>query len=81
MLNSARPSSSTCLVETMARTIGSTNLSLRGVVTNRSRDLTALFYGRPVIPGVICGARVRFRGRAGDPARLSGHDQLAYELL
>ena len=44
-------------------------------------DLTALFYGRSHIPGVICGSRVRLRGvvgiRHGRPVMINP----AYELL
>ena len=34
-------------------------------VSDSTGDLTALFYGRSHIPGVVCGARVRFRGPWG----------------
>ena len=34
-------------------------------VSDSTGDLTALFYGRSHIPGVVCGARVRFRGPVG----------------
>ena len=43
--------------------------------------LTALFYGRSHIPGIVCGARVRFRGavgiKDGGPVMINP----AYELL
>ncbi len=43
--------------------------------------LTALFYGRSHIPGIVCGARVRFRGavgiKNGQPVMINP----AYELL
>ena len=44
--------------------------------------LTALFYGRSHIPGIVCGARVRFHGSVG----IKGGGQPvmtnpAYELL
>jgi hypothetical protein len=41
-----------------------------------------MFYGRSHIPGIICGARVRFRGSVG--IRADGHPIMinpAYELL
>jgi amino acid transporter len=44
--------------------------------------LTALFYGRSHIPGIVCGARVRFRGSVG--IRAGGQPVMtnpAYELL
>src|SRR6202035_3612606 len=34
-------------------------------ISDSTGDLTALFYGRSHIPGVICAARVRFRGPVG----------------
>jgi amino acid transporter len=34
-------------------------------VGDQTGDITALFYGRSHIPGVVCGARVRMSGRAG----------------
>jgi amino acid transporter len=44
-------------------------------------NLTAMFYGRSHIPGLICGARVRFQGsvgiRNGQPVMINP----AYELL
>jgi RecG-like helicase len=50
-------------------------------VADSTGDLTALFYGRSHIPGIICGARVRFRGqvgiRNGGPVMINP----AYELL
>ena len=50
-------------------------------VSDSTGDLTALFYGRSHIPGVVCGARVRFRGpvglREGGPVMINP----AYELL
>jgi hypothetical protein len=44
--------------------------------------LTAMFYGRSHIPGIVCGARVRFRGSVG--IRADGQPVMtnpAYELL
>ena len=34
-------------------------------ISDSTGSLTAMFYGRSHIPGVICGARVRFTGSAG----------------
>jgi RecG-like helicase len=50
-------------------------------VADSSGNLTALFYGRSHIPGVVCGARVRFRGPVG--LREEGPVMInpAYELL
>ena len=50
-------------------------------VSDSTGDLTALFYGRSHIPGVVCGARVRFRGPVG--LRQEGPVMInpAYELL
>jgi len=50
-------------------------------ISDATGDLTALFYGRSHIPGVICGSRVRFRGAVGIR---NGHAVMinpAYELL
>jgi amino acid transporter len=50
-------------------------------ISDTTGDLTALFYGRSHIPGIICGSRVRFRGavgiRDGRPVMINP----AYELL
>jgi hypothetical protein len=50
-------------------------------ISDSTGDLTALFYGRSHIPGIICGSRVRFRGSVG--IRESGPIMInpAYELL
>jgi len=50
-------------------------------ISDSTGDLTALFYGRSHIPGIICGSRVRFRGSVG--IRESGPVMInpAYELL
>jgi hypothetical protein len=37
------------------------NSVLAAEISDSTGDLTALFYGRSHIPGLICGARVRFR--------------------
>ena len=38
-------------------------------IADSTGDLTALFYGRSHIPGIDCGARVRFRGPVGTARR------------
>jgi len=43
--------------------------------------LTALFYGRSHIPGIVCGARVRFRGAVGIKNDQPVMTNPAYELL
>ena len=50
-------------------------------ISDSTGDLTALFYGRSHIPGIICGSRVRFRGSVG--LRPTGPVMInpAYELL
>ncbi|MEP7022489.1 MAG: hypothetical protein ABJB47_01485 [Actinomycetota bacterium] len=50
-------------------------------IADSTGELTALFYGRSHIPGLDCGARVRFRGRVGlrDGAPIMINP--AYELL
>ena len=50
-------------------------------IADSTGDLTALFYGRSRIPGLMCGSRVRFRGaigiKDGSPVMINP----AYELL
>jgi amino acid transporter len=57
------------------------NSVLAAEIADSTGNLTALFYGRSHIPGIICGARVRFRGpvgiRNGGPVMINP----AYELL
>jgi hypothetical protein len=50
-------------------------------IADSTGDLTALFYGRSHIPGIICGSKVRFRGPVG--VRETGPVMInpAYELL
>jgi amino acid transporter len=51
-------------------------------ISDGTGELTAMFYGRSHIPGIVCGARVRFRGSVG--IRADGHPVMinpAYELL
>jgi amino acid transporter len=43
--------------------------------------LTAMFYGRSHIPGIVCGARVRFRGAVGIKNGQPVMTNPAYELL
>jgi len=50
-------------------------------INDTTGNLTALFYGRSHIPGLICGARVRFSGSVG---LKGGHPVMinpAYELV
>jgi amino acid transporter len=57
------------------------NSVLVAEISDSTGDLTAMFYGRSKIPGLICGSRVRFRGsvgfRDGSPVMVNP----AYELL
>ena len=57
------------------------NSVLAAEIADSTGNLTALFYGRSHIPGIICGARIRFRGpvgiRDGGPVMINP----AYELL
>ena len=50
-------------------------------INDSTGNMTAMFYGRSHIPGVICGARVRFTGsariRGGQPVMINP----AYELV
>ena len=51
-------------------------------ISDGTGELTALFYGRSHIPGIVCSARVRFKGSVGIKA--DGHPVMinpAYELL
>ena len=50
-------------------------------ISDGTGTLTALFYGRSHIPGIVCGARVRFKGTVGIK---DGHPVMtnpAYELI
>jgi hypothetical protein len=57
------------------------NTVLAAEIADSTGQLTALFYGRSHIAGMVCGARVRFRGqvgmRQGGPVMINP----AYELL
>ena len=51
-------------------------------ISDGTGQLTALFYGRSHIPGIVCGARIRFRGSVG--LKADGRPVMtnpAYELL
>ena len=51
-------------------------------ISDGTGELTALFYGRSHIPGIVCSARVRFKGSVG--IKPDGHRVMinpAYELL
>jgi amino acid transporter len=57
------------------------NSVLMAEISDSTGDLTAMFYGRSKIPGLMCGSKVRFRGtvgfREGAPVMVNP----AYELL
>jgi amino acid transporter len=57
------------------------NSVLVAEIADSTGDLTAMFYGRSKIPGLMCGSKVRFRGsvgfREGAPVMVNP----AYELL
>jgi hypothetical protein len=57
------------------------NSVLAAEIADSTGELTALFYGRSRIPGLICGARVRFRGTVGIRAGLPFMVNPTYELL
>jgi hypothetical protein len=50
-------------------------------ISDSTGDLTALFYGRSRIVGLICGSRVRFRGPAGIKRGAPVMVNPAYELI
>jgi hypothetical protein len=50
-------------------------------ISDSTGDLTALFYGRSKIPGLMCGSRVRFRGPVGIKNGAPVMVNPAYELL
>jgi hypothetical protein len=50
-------------------------------ISDSTGDLTALFYGRSNIPGLMCGSRVRFRGPVGIKNGAPVMVNPAYELL
>ena len=57
------------------------NSVLAAEICDSTGDLTALFYGRSNIPGVMCGSRVRFRGTVGMKNGAPVMINPAYELL
>jgi RecG-like helicase len=57
------------------------NTVLAAEIADPTGQLTALFYGRSHIPGVVCGARIRFRGRVGFRHGAAVMINPAYELL
>jgi len=50
-------------------------------ISDHSGNLTAMFYGRSYIPGLVCGARVRLTGSAGQRDGRPVLINPAYELL
>jgi amino acid transporter len=50
-------------------------------LSDSTGDLTALFYGRSKIAGMMCGARVRLRGQVGIKEGLPVMVNPAYELI
>jgi len=50
-------------------------------ISDSTGDLTALFYGRSKIAGMMCGSRVRLRGQAGLKEGLPVMVNPAYELI
>ena len=50
-------------------------------IADSTGDLTALFYGRSRIPGLMCGARIRFRGPVGIKGGAPVMVNPAYELI
>jgi amino acid transporter len=57
------------------------NSVLAAEIADSTGDLTALFYGRSRIPGLMCGSRVRFRGTVGMKDGAPVMINPAYELL
>ena len=50
-------------------------------ICDSTGDLTALFYGRSRITGLMCGSRVRFRGQVGIKGGAPVMVNPAYELI
>ena len=50
-------------------------------ISDSTGDLTALFYGRSRIAGLMCGSRVRFKGPAGITHGAPVMVNPAYELI
>jgi hypothetical protein len=57
------------------------NSVLAAEIADSTGDLTALFYGRSNIPGLMCGSRVRFRGTVGIKDGAPVMINPAYELM
>ena len=57
------------------------NSVLAAEIADSTGDLTALFYGRSHISGLMCGSRVRFRGTVGIKDGAPVMINPAYELL
>jgi amino acid transporter len=57
------------------------NSVLVAEISDATGDLAAMFYGRQAIPGLICGARVRFRGAVGIKDGKPVMVNPAYELI
>jgi hypothetical protein len=57
------------------------NSVLVAEISDATGDLAAMFYGRQAIPGLICGARVRFRGAVGIKGGKPVMVNPAYELI
>jgi amino acid transporter len=57
------------------------NSVLAAEISDGTGQLTAMFYGRSHIPGIVCGARVRFRGTVGLKNGRPVMINPAYELL
>jgi amino acid transporter len=57
------------------------NSVLVAEISDATGDLTAMFYGRQDIPGMMCGARVRFRGPVGIKNGKPVMVNPAYELI
>jgi amino acid transporter len=57
------------------------NSVLVAEISDATGDLAAMFYGRQEIPGMICGARVRFRGTVGIKDGKPVMVNPAYELV
>jgi len=57
------------------------NSVLVAEISDSTGDLTAMFYGRSRIPGLMCGSKVRFRGSVGFREGVPVMVNPAYELL
>jgi hypothetical protein len=57
------------------------NSVLVAEISDSTGDLTAMFYGRSKIPGLMCGSKVRFRGSVGFKGGAPVMVNPAYELL